>query len=212
MASSIQSIGGKEIPVYNTDYDNAQMDQGDFLKVLLASFAYQDPFETQDIAKFIDNTVKLRELEVMKGFEDAISMFNSNNTLFLNAANMIGQKVLYEGDRTLVENGLSRVAFNVDGPADVVELYLYDGDGKVVDKKVFTDIEPGTKNFYTFSDNGLQDGYYKVGIIAKKGEESLKSYLYATAKIEGVEKEGNDIVFLYDGGKLSLDSIQSIGG
>ncbi len=210
--STIQGVSGKEIPVYGANFDNSQMDQEDFLKVLLTSFAYQDPFETQDISKFIDNTVKLRELEIMKNFEDSVQALSGNDALLLNATNLIGKNIKYEGDRVYVANGRGHVEFKPLQAADSATVYLYDVSGNVVAQKSFTDLQPNSTYNFDIVDSGIDDGYYRVSVIAKKGEEPVEVKLYSEAKVEGVEKGDEGIVALVDGQKISIADIVKIGG
>ena len=210
--STIKGVSGIEIPVYDVNYDNSQMDQEGFLKVLLTSFAYQDPFETQDISKFIDNTVKLRELEIMKNFEDSVQSLSGNDALLLNATNLIGKKVMYEGDKVYVENGRGYAEFRPAETADSATAYLYDASGNVVAQKSFTNLQPNATYSFEIEDTGIQDGYYSVSVVAKRGEEPVKVTVYSEAKVDGVEKRQEGIMALVDGEKVSLADIVKIGG
>ncbi len=208
---TIQSITGKPIKVYDANYDNSKVDQEGFLKVLLTSFQFQDPFETQDISKFIDNTVKLRELEVMKNFEDAVKSLDDNNTLFLNTTNLIDKKVLYKGDQTLVEEGRTEVAFIPKKEASQATVYLYDKDDNIVAQKSYENLRPNEKYTFELDDPEVADGYYKVSVVAKNGDEKVGSEVMSTAKVTGIEKDGGDIWALYDQGKIALNDLEKIG-
>ena len=210
--TTVESVTGKAIPVYDVNHDNAQMDQEGFLKVLLTSFRYQDPFETQDIAKFIENTVKLRELEVMKKFEDSVQSLNDNNTLFLNATNLIGKSVLYKGERTYVENGKTNVSFELEEDAPQATVYLYDEEDNVVAKKTFTDLQAKKRYSFEVDDSDIADGYYRVSVVAQKESGGIKSEIYSTAKVNGIQKEGSNIMALIDDQEIPVSDIEKIGG
>ncbi|WP_281951160.1 flagellar hook assembly protein FlgD [Nitrosophilus kaiyonis] len=208
---TIKGFSGKYLKIVDANFDNSKMNQEDFLKVLLATFKYQDPFEAQDISKFIDNTVKLRELEVMNNFENAVNKISSSDEMLLKAANLIGEKVEYLGNKTYFENGKSQIEFEVKEPADIVNVYLYDKNGNVIDQQEFKDIKPGSKKKIEFVEN-IDDGYYNISIIAKNSGEDVKTSIYSTAKISGVEKYDNTIKLLYAQGSLELNDIVKIGG
>ncbi len=210
--NTIQGMAGHPIKVYDANYDNSKMDQEGFLKVLLTSFQFQDPFETQDIAKFIDNTVKLRELEVMKNFEDAVKSLDNNNTLFFNTANLIDKKVLYKGDETLVEEGKSEVEFIPKKDATQATLYLFDDEDNIVAQKEYTNLHANQKYTFELEDNQVPDGYYRVSVVAKNGEEKVESAVMSTAKVTGIERDSGDLWVLYERGKVSLDDLERIGG
>ncbi len=209
---TIQGIAGKDIKVYDANYDNSKVDQEGFLKVLLTSFQFQDPFETQDISKFIDNTVKLRELEVMKNFEDAVKSLDSNNTLFLNTTNLIDKKVQYQGDWTLVEGGKSEVGFIPKRDANQATLYIYDENNDVVAQKEFQNLQAGQRYDFALEDEEIPDGYYKVSVVAKDKDKDVPVDTYATAKVTGIQKDGADIVALFDKGTIKIDDLEKIGG
>ena len=209
---SIKSITGKEIEVFGANYDNSQIDQEGFLKVLLTSFQYQDPFEAQDISKFIDNTVKLRELEVMKNFEDSVKMLSSNDALFLNTTNLIDKSVMYEGSYTYVQNGKTEVAFTPKENAAQATLYLYDDNGNIVKEKSYSDLKAGTSYTFLLDDEEIKDGYYKVSVVAKNGEEKVDTTVKSTAYVTGVQKDGGKIVLLYEKGQIALSDVEKIGG
>ena len=208
---TIKGFNGKDLKVFDASYDNSKMNQQDFLKVLLATFKYQDPFEAQDIGKFIDNTVKLRELEVMNSFENSVKKISSSDEMLLKAANLIGEKVEYKGDLTYFKNGKSQIEFLVKEPADHLTVYLYDENGNILDHQEFNDIRPGERKKLEFLEN-IQDGYYRVAVVAKNGEDSVDTEIFSTAKISGVEKEENGIKLLYASGALELKDIVKIGG
>ncbi|MRJ02205.1 MAG: flagellar hook capping protein [Epsilonproteobacteria bacterium] len=210
--TTIQSISGKEIAVYDANYDNSQMDQEGFLEVLLTSFQYQDPFETQDISKFIDNTVKLHELEIMNAFEESVEGLNNNNTLFLTATNLIGKEVLYQGEKSYVEGGETHIEFQLPKEADVATLYLYDSEGRVVAERSFTDLVPNQRYTFDLEDETVADGYYRVSVVAKKETTPVEATIYSTARVDGIEKDGADIVALIDDAKVPVSEIMKIGG
>ncbi len=209
---SIESITGDTIKIFDANYDNSEMDQEDFLKVLLAQYQYQDPFETQDVSKLIDDTVKLQELKVMQEFEDSVNMLNSNDTLFFNTTNLIDKTVLYEGDLTYVSNGTTEVEFIPNSDADQAILYLYDQEGQIISTQEFRDVKADTSYTFTLNDPEVADGYYQVSVVAKLNNEPITTTIYSTALITGIEKDGNEILAIYEEGAIPISSIERIGG
>ncbi|NPA03897.1 MAG: flagellar hook capping protein [Epsilonproteobacteria bacterium] len=209
---SIESITGDTIKIFDANYDNSEMDQEDFLKVLLAQYQYQDPFETQDVSKLIDDTVKLQELKVMQEFEDSVNMLNSNDTLFFNTTNLIDKTVLYEGDLTYVSNGTTEVEFIPNSDADQAILYLYDQEGQIISTQEFRDVKADTSYTFTLNDPEVADGYYQVSVVAKLDNEPITTTIYSTALITGIEKDGNEILAIYEEGAIPISSIERIGG
>lgn len=214
MESSINSIIGKTIPVHDANYDNSKMGKEDFLKVLMANFQYQDPFKAQDISQFINDTLNLRQLESFNNFEKAVDTLTSgsSSTLLLQASNLINEKVFYEGDKTYIQSGKGEVKFKIDSDATKAEVVISDQNGKIVEKKTFTDLKGGKIYPFEISNDSLKNGYYNVSIVAKNGDKTVKPTIYSNAIITGIKKDGDNIVALYEYGDIDLNNISQIGG
>ncbi len=208
---AVEGFGGKKIELYEANFDNSKMDQEGFLEVLLTSFKYQDPFETQDISKFIDNTVKLRELEIMNNFEKSVAALNSGDALFLSSTNMIGQDVLYKGDMLYVEDGKGYVEFVPRKNADSAELFIYDESGNVIAKKSFTGLKAGEKQVFEIEDENIEEGFYKVTLISDS-DPDLKADIYSKAKVSAIEKDGYELSVVIGGERFKINDIVKIGG
>jgi len=121
-SAGIYDIQKNEVRIVEAGYDNSKMENEDFLKVLLADLQWQDPLQANDITDFIQNTVKLREMEVLNSFQETVELLKETNEAnsLLYASGLIGKKVVYEGNQTFVENGRSSVSFRLDDNADIV--------------------------------------------------------------------------------------------
>ncbi|WP_187646992.1 flagellar hook assembly protein FlgD [Nitrosophilus labii] len=211
---TITDFTGEQIQVVDANYDNSQMSQEDFLKVLLANFQYQDPFEAEDISQFIDDTLSLRQLETMNNFEEAVQTLTSgsSSTLLLQASNLINEKIIYEGNTTYIENGTGKIEFRLAENGDIVDVYIYDNEGNVVKSDTFANLSAGTIYPYEIDEASLGTGYYSVAVIARNGEENVEASVYSTALVTGIERDGENIVALYEYGSIDLNSISQIGG
>ncbi|WP_200763816.1 flagellar hook assembly protein FlgD [Nitrosophilus alvini] len=212
--TTVTGFNGQEIQVVDANYDNSEMNQEDFLKVLLANFQYQDPFEAQDISQFINDTLKLRELEVMNDFESAVQTLTSgsSSTLLLQASNLINEKIIYEGNQTFIQNGTGKVEFKLANNAEIVDLYIYDKNGDVVESETFSNLSGGVIYPFEINNSSLEDGYYSVAVIARNADEDVASTVYSTALVTGIERDEDNIVALYENGSIDLDNITQIGG
>ena len=204
----------KKPQIVDAGYDNAKMKNEDFLKVLLADLAWQDPLNAKDISDFISNTVKLRQMEVLNDFQKTVDLLkkaNEANSL-LYASNLIGKKIFYEGNYTYVENGKSRVKFKLEDNADFVKVTVLDKDGKVVESESFSNLEGGKEYPFEIDNPDLQDGYYTVYIEAQKGKQTVKATLISEGYVESVLKSKDGIKVLVHNDEIDLNSIVQIGG
>lgn len=212
--NTIKGIDGREIKVVDANYDNSKMKNDDFLKVLLADLQWQDPLEAKDISQFIDNTVKLRQMEVLNNFQDTVNLLknvNQTNAL-LYASNLINKQVVYEGSETYVKNGKSQVSFKLDQNSEIVTVTVLDKNGNVVESKTFQNLQADKIYPFEINNPALTDGYYTIYIDAKNGKDSVSSTIYSRGIVESVEKDKDKIYAVLNNQKIGIDKISQIGG
>lgn len=90
----------KKPKVVDSNYDNSKMNREDFLKVLLTDLQFQDPLNAKDISEFIDNTIKLKQMESFDTLQKLADTFSQFSGSLLIAANLIGKKIKY-GDEEI---------------------------------------------------------------------------------------------------------------
>lgn len=90
----------KKPKVVDSNYDNSKMNREDFLKVLLTDLQFQDPLNAKDISEFIDNTIKLKQMESFDTLQKLADTFSQFSGSLLLAANLIGKKIKY-GDEEI---------------------------------------------------------------------------------------------------------------
>ncbi|HHG74852.1 MAG TPA: flagellar hook capping protein [Persephonella sp.] len=204
----------KKPEIVQAGYDNSKMENEDFLKVLLADLAWQDPLDAKDISEFINNTVKLRQMEVLNDFQETVKLLEEASEVnsLLYASNLIGKKVYYEGIYTYVENGKSQVKFKLEDNADIVKVTVMDQNGNVVEEETFSNLEGNKEYPFEIDNPSLTDGYYTVYIEAKKGEETVKATLISEGIAESVLRSSEGIKVIIHNSEIDLNSIVQIGG
>ncbi|WP_457621917.1 flagellar hook assembly protein FlgD [Persephonella sp.] len=213
-SAGIYDIQNREVKIVEAGYDNSKMDNEDFLKVLLADLQWQDPLQANDITDFIQNTVKLREMEVLSSFQDTVELLKETNEAnsLLYASGLIGKKVVYEGNQTYVENGKSTVTFQLEDNADIVNITVMDSEGNVVEAETFSYLQGGIEYPFEIDNPDLADGYYTIYIEASKDGNPVSSTVKSLGLVESVVKESDGIKVLFDGINVDLNSIVQIGG
>ncbi len=204
----------KKPKVVDQNYDNSKMSNEDFLKVLLADLQWQDPLEAKDISEFINNSVKLREMEVLNNFQKTVDMLKSANesNALLYGASLIGKRISYEGNATYIQNGKSTVRFKLEDDADLVKVTVTDKAGKPVETKTFEHVKGNKELTFKIENEKLPDGYYTVYVEAQKGTEKVKATVYSQALVEGILREDGKIKAIFGNKKVDIDSIVQIGG
>jgi flagellar basal-body rod modification protein FlgD len=208
-------FSSKEPEIVEAGYDNSQMSQEDFLKVLLADIKWQDPLNAADISDFINNSVKLRELEVLNSFESSVKSFVSaiqSQTLIF-ASSFIGKLVEYEGNQTYVKDGKGYVSFTLSAPADTVTVTVFDQSGNVVEEKVYNNLNAGEKYSVEIDNPDLPDGYYTVTVNATSGGTPVDSTVVSLALVEEVRRdESGNVYAVTEVSSIPVDKIIGIGG
>jgi flagellar basal-body rod modification protein FlgD len=197
--------------VVDANYDNSKMSQNDFLKVLLADLKWQDPLNAKDISDFIDNSVKLRQMESLDGIQKLVDTLSTFTNSIVNASSMIGKKVKYEGNQTYVSQGQSNIEFKLNAPAQNVKVSLVDSNGNIVEQKEFTNLNGNTTYPLSIENQNLTDGYYKVLISAKDSAgNDVKATIYSTGIVNGILKDNGSLSAKINNVNVSLDKILEI--
>ncbi len=204
----------KEPKVVDKNYDNSKMSNQDFLKVLLADLQWQDPLEAKDISEFINNSVKLREMEVLNEFQKTVELLkkvNESNAL-LYGSSLIGKKIFYEGNVTYVKDGKSTVQFKLDEDAEVVNVVVMNQAGEVVEEKTFENVKGNHVLTFKIENEKLPDGYYTVYVDAQKNGKKVKAKVYSQGLVESILREEGKIKAVFGNNKVDIDAIVQIGG
>ncbi|SMO56397.1 flagellar basal-body rod modification protein FlgD [Balnearium lithotrophicum] len=197
--------------IVDAGYDNSKMSRTDFMKVLLTQLQWQDPLEAENIDDMINNSVKLREMEVLDTFENNIDkMIESIKTVSLfYASNFIGKKVIYEGSKIVVKNGKGQFSFNLNSPASKVDILVTDNVGNVVDRKEFFNLTAGTYPVEVT----LNDGYYNVIVESENSDGSKEELkIESEVNVSAVRKENDKVVLDTEIGEIPIENIIGLGG
>jgi len=197
--------------VVDANYDNSKMSQNDFLKVLLADLKWQDPLNAKDISDFIDNSVKLRQMESLDSIQKLVDTLSTFTNSIVNASSMIGKKVKYEGNQTYVSQGQSNIEFKLNAPAQNVKVSLVDSNGNIVEQKEFTNLNGNTTYPLSIENQNLTDGYYKVLVSAKDSAgNDVQATIYSTGIVNGILKDNGSLSAKINNVNVSLDKILEI--
>jgi flagellar basal-body rod modification protein FlgD len=197
--------------VVDANYDNSKMSQNDFLKVLLADLKWQDPSNAKDISDFIDNSVKLKQMESLDSIQKLADTLATFTNSIVNASSMIGKKVKYEGNQTYVSQGQSNIEFKLNAPAQNAKVSLVDSNGNIVEQKEFTNLNGNTTYPLSIENQNLTDGYYKVLVSAKDSAgNDVQATIYSTGIVNGILKDNGSLSAKINNVNVSLDKILEI--
>ena len=232
----IDTLTQPEPSLYTTEKPG-EMGKQDFLTLLMAQLANQDPLNPQDPAEFTSQLTQFSSLEQMftmtKSVEDmtgsiqALQLLQvaSNNT---QAVALIGKDVLYEGNVLSIEGGtpddlrfyvpedLRNVQVNIYKPTTVL-----DADGNIIGtSQTMRTINLGSRgtgaqivSWDGLSDYGeaIGDGQYKIEVTGQNSVgESVTATPLAVSRATGVNFEAGATYLEVAGQRIPLSKIYSV--
>ncbi len=166
-----------------TDETSGDLAQGDFLKLMIAQFRNQDPFEPMDNGEFLG---QLAQFGTVDGIEQLnSSFFELSESLYtdqaLQAANLVGHSVLAFSDRAyLPDAGELNGAVELSSSAENVQIDITDESGQLVSRIDMGNQAAGLANFRW---NGITND----GELAEPGNYTISARVIRGQSIESVE-------------------------
>lgn len=105
----------------STQLQSKDLGKNDFLKLLVAQLQNQDPLNPTDNKDFIAQMAQFSSLEQMQNLNQSFQSFTTSQTQnqkpvqLQAAAAMVGMKITYQADNSLVEKTVNSVVMGKDG-------------------------------------------------------------------------------------------------
>ncbi len=152
-------------------------EQDKFMTLLVTQMKNQDPLNPLDNAQM---TSQLAQLSTLTGIEKLnatmesfVSGFHSSQSL--QAASLIGRAVLVPGAETSLVKGQAVFGVELDEAADKVTVNIKDATGKLVHTMDLgaqdAGVIPLAWDGKTADDVTLEDGRYKIEVVATRGSD-----------------------------------------
>lgn len=191
------------------DFDN-------FLTLLTTQLQNQDPLSPMDSTEFTNQLVQFSSVEQAiqsnKNLENLISLVGGNSSSA--ALNYIGREVTSTNGVTNLVNGKASWSYEVDPATTTSAITVKDAKGNAV---FFADgvIAKGQQVFEWDGKNktgtDLPEGVYTLSVSAiGSNDEILKSKVYSTGIVTGVETIGQSPKLLIGDVKLDLADVLNV--
>jgi flagellar basal-body rod modification protein FlgD len=206
--SSVPNVA--EESIFGDESQDADQLRIDFLKMLTAQLEYQDPMDPVENTEFTAQMAQFSSLgEQQKGnalLEQLISAQNGNQ---LNqVVSYIGKSVVFEGDKTIAQDGAATTRFKMEEEGDV-EISLYNDNNQFVTSAV-GHFGKGDQSFQ-FSDAALADGNYKFTVAVQDGSGgSIVAKTYEAGEVTGVVNSDSGVELEVNGRTLSFTDIRRV--
>lgn len=136
-----------------------------FLTLLTAQLRNQDPLDPLDTDKFVSQLVQFSSVEqsiqTNQNLEALIALQSSAETS--NALSLLGERIVFTGDRAIVEGGQAQWRYQVPAGAAAVALTVIDGNGAVVAQAQGSSVAGEHAFDWT---GGTEGSVYRLGVAA----------------------------------------------
>lgn len=200
--------------------EESDLGQGDFLRLMIAQFRNQDPFEPMDNGQFLGQLAQFGTVDGIEQLNDSFRTLTESlhTDQALQAANLVGHSVLAVSDRGFLpaEGGLSG-ALELSSGAENVQIDIMDASGQLI-RRINLGQQPG--GLLEFEWNGLKDnqeraseGNYTLSarIIRGLNAESAETLVKADIDSVNLGRFGQGLTLnLVGGDELSMNQVRRI--
>ncbi len=192
-----------------TDFDT-------FLTLLTTQLKHQDPLEPLDSSEFTNQLVQYSNVEqsiaTNENLEQLLNLTFAN--FATDAVGYIGKEVVAESDVAIMTDGNAEWGYELDGPADEVQLFVVDAAGRIVNQAKF-DNQSANQTFNwdgkDASGRQLSDGAYTLKVIAidANGNE-VPSTMKQSGTVTAVEFDNTTPVLTVNGSGIQLSDVITV--
>lgn len=205
-----------------TTEDGNKLGQDQFLQLLVAQMKNQDPINPMDGKEFASQLAQFNSVEQLISVNDGLSSLQESQEMMRTemtnsmAAALTGKHVRALSNRVNLEAGGSvDINYELNNPADEVELIVRDESGSAVRRETLSNI-PSGENSWTWdgkSNDGasVAEGTYSVDVNALNGDESVQSRMFKEGTANRVRFSGEGVYLSIDGVEVPIGNIETVG-
>jgi len=204
--------------------ESSDLGKDAFLRLLTVQLKYQNPMDPVSNEDFVAQLAQFSSLESLQNIDQTLTANQSteatagvqmaveSNT----AVSLIGKGVEIPSDVvTYTGSGIVQLGYNLAGPANQVNVQIYDASGNLV--VTLSDPNPTEGNGTVLWDgkdtngNQLPAGTYYIVPSAVNGEGNpVMASAVISGTVTGVRYEGTSPILVMDGGEAPLSSVARV--
>ncbi len=222
MVDAPQAAGGNLVlPEGIQPQNRATITQDEFLTLLIAELANQDPLAPMKSQEMASQLAQFGSLERLYSIDrqlgesidvDLVMNQAINNTM---AASLIGRELVAVGDSIILKGGEANLHFTLEDPAAEVTITILDESGQVVRTIKRQDLLDGEQavvwNGTDDSGRLLSDGVYRFKITASDADgNTVNALTTASGIITGVSYETGVAILLVGDLEFPMGSVITI--
>lgn len=170
--------------------------QSRFLTLLTTQLKNQDPLNPMDNAQMTSQLAQISTVDGIERLNATLSKLITGQTesQTLQAAALVGHGVLVAGSDMTLKSGAAAAGFELEKPADFVNIDIKDANGIVVRTLRQTAVDAGVNSFTWDGKNdgggAVADGQYSFAISAKQGADDVKVTRLELGVVDSVSIDG----------------------
>jgi flagellar basal-body rod modification protein FlgD len=192
--------------------------QDDFLKLLTAQLANQDPLQPVDNQAFIAELAQFSSLQQLQGVSSRLDslLLATTASSQLNTASLVGKNVSYKASGADLTSGQPPPALRVNLAATAaVTAVIQDGSGHAVRTMALGVHGAGTFDLgwdgRDDSGNALPPGHYTVTLSSKAADGSSPTVsAWTNGQVQGVDFSSGSAQLVVGGASVSLSDVVEI--
>lgn len=188
-----------------------------FLKMLVAQLTNQDPLNPMDNAQVTSQMAQLSTVDGISKLNATLSTLSMgfNSTQGVQAASLVGNQVLVDGNSMQLSGGQASGGFQLDAAADNVTVTVKSASGEVVYSAQLGKQAAGLSVFNwdgsTNSGTKAVDGGYSFSVTAKNGATGVAATTLTLGRVDGVTPAATGTTLTIGGvGDVPLASVKHI--
>lgn len=212
----MQAISAADIEAYNArggsqaSASDPKAAQERFLKLFVAQLNNQDPLNPLDNAQV---TTQMAQINQVVGLQQVNETLKSLATQFstvgaIQGAQLVGRAVASDGDALLVDDGVARGAFALDGPADEVRVEILSPAGEVVGSLALGERSDGVHTFEWPLGTVPPAQVATMRVVATRGGQAVAANALALQRVRAVAIGEDGLRLRTDAGTLAYDQVR----
>ena len=208
-SQSSQGAASKANAKLGTDFDT-------FLTLLTTQLQNQDPLEPLDSSELTNQLVQFSSVEqniaTNENLEQLLNLTFAN--FATDAVGYIGKEVVAESLTSILTDGTAQWGYELEGPADQVQLFITDAAGRLVHTSEFQNISGNQTFAWDGKDsNGrtLPDGAYTMRVIAQDASDNeVNVTMKQSGVVTAVEFDNDTPVLTVNGSGIQLSDVITV--
>lgn len=214
-------LGGQEsrLAASNAPKHDPNIDQQDFLTLLVAQLTHQDPMNPMEDTEMTGQLAQFSQLEQLTSINtgmDSLIATQTKNDLY-DAVSFIGKDVRASGYNVSKKDGsVSKIFYGAGETVAKIKLNIYDKDGEIVRTEEMGGKKAGSYEYEWDGKNDagkvMPDGVYSVGILAEdlNGEPVMMQTEVAGTVSSVVNDNGTIYMLLDDGRYINFANVKEV--